>query len=79
MGKQEKHEIGNDEAIKSLIRSGSEIAGAAAGGALGFFAAGPVGAAAGSVGGAVITQGLSRLGAEIKKRILGDREEVRIV
>jgi hypothetical protein len=44
--------MSNDDKARSIIQAGSEIAGAAVGGALGFISGGPVAAAgAGAVGG----------------------------
>jgi len=64
--------------IEELINSGSEIVGAATGGVIGFFAGGPVGAAFGGAGGVIVAKGLSKLGREVKQRLLGKREEIRI-
>lgn len=64
--------------IIDLISTGSEIVGSATGGIIGFFAAGPIGAAAAGAGGVIVAKGLSKLGIEIKQRLLGKREEVRI-
>lgn len=62
---------------EELLKTGAEIAGAAAGGALGFFAAGPAGAAAGSVAGVLATKGLE-MAAEFVSRSLSRREKVRV-
>ena len=60
--------------IKDLLSLGSQIAGAAAGGAVGFFAAGPAGAAgAGALGVAAAT-----LLQDISTRALSHREAVRV-
>tara|TARA_R110002074_G_C12549784_1_gene666485 strand:+ start:204 stop:1013 length:810 start_codon:yes stop_codon:yes gene_type:complete len=65
-------------ALHSLINRGSEIAGGAVGGALGFLAAGPLGAAALGAGGALAAIALTHVGAEIADRFLGPREKVRV-
>jgi hypothetical protein len=67
----------NDK-IRKFISGGAEIAGAAIGGALGFLAAGPVGAAAGGAGGAAAAIALKRMGDEAADRYLSPREKVRI-
>ncbi|TCT05900.1 hypothetical protein EDC64_1031 [Aquabacter spiritensis] len=64
--------------LRSLISGGAEIAGGAVGGALGFLAAGPVGAAALGAGGALAAMALSHIGEEIAGRFLGPREKVRV-
>lgn len=64
--------------VRSLISGSAEIAGAAIGGALGFLAAGPVGAAALSAGGAAAAMALKHVGQEIADRFLGPREQVRV-
>jgi hypothetical protein len=66
------------EAVDSLINVGADIAGGVTGAALGFFAAGPVGAIAGGATSPVVAQTFRLLAREIKQRILGPREEVRI-
>lgn len=71
-------DMNNDEKIKKLITSGAEISGATIGGVLGFLAAGPVGAAIAGGGGVIISKALTRLGIEVKERILSPREEVRV-
>lgn len=64
------------EKAKDLVSHGAEIAGTAVGGALGFFAAGPLGAAAGSVGGLLLTKG--EVAAEFALRDLTHREKLRV-
>lgn len=64
--------------LSELITSGSDIAGAAVGGALGFLAAGPVGAAAAAVGGTAVGKVIGRVGVELHDRFLGPREEKRV-
>lgn len=60
-----------------LIDGGSELAGAASGAAIGLVG-GPAGAFGGAVAGVAITRTLKRVGADLKQRWLGPREEVRI-
>jgi hypothetical protein len=60
-----------------LIEGGSDLAGATAGAAIGLLG-GPAGALGGAAAGVVVTRVLKRVGADIKQRILGPREEVRI-
>jgi len=64
--------------FRKLIDSGAEIAGGAVGGALGFLAGGPVGAAALGAGGAAAAMALRHLGQEASERLLGPREQVRV-
>lgn len=75
-----KDEKNTDEnaGIRRLINSGLEIAGGAVGGALGFLAGGPVGAAALGAGGTAAAMALKHIGQETAKRFLSPREEVRI-
>jgi hypothetical protein len=61
---------------KKLIELGAEFAGSAAGGALGFFAAGPTGAAVGAIAGTAITKSLSII-SDVAHRHLSDREKMR--
>lgn len=63
---------------RQLISAGSELAGGAIGGALSFFAAGPLGAAALGAGGAVVSKTLVHIGCELSERVLGPREVTRI-
>ena len=71
-------ETNNQEKSKSLIETGSEIAGAAIGGAIGFLAAGPAGAAGAGVLGVVIAKGASKLLGDIASRHLSYREQERV-
>lgn len=64
--------------VGDLVNAGAEIAGGAIGGALGFLAAGPAGAAAFGAGGAAIGLALKHIGEEASKRLLGPREQVRV-
>lgn len=64
--------------VRGLIEGGAEIAGGAVGGALGFLAAGPAGAAVFGAGGAGAAVVLRRIGVEISERLLGPRERIRL-
>ena len=66
-----------DKLAAELIESGSEFAGAAAGGALGLIG-GPPGVLAGAAGGVAVTRALKRVGAELQLRWLGPRQHERI-
>jgi hypothetical protein len=61
-----------------LINTGTEIAGAAVGGALGFLAATPAEAALFGVGGTAAASALRLIGEEVAHRLLGPREQVRV-
>jgi hypothetical protein len=60
----------------ALIAAGSDLAGAAVGGALGTLG-GPLGVAVGAGGGVVVTRALKRVGAEIQQRWLAPRQRLR--
>jgi len=66
------------DGIKSLIEAGSEIAGSAAGAAIGFLLAGPAGAAIGGATIPLLTRGLIEIGNDINERFLSEREKIRI-
>lgn len=66
----------NIEKTKELISFGSEIAGATAGGVIGFLAAGPAGAIAGSVVGPFLAKGLE-LAGDFALRDLSEREKIK--
>ncbi|MGI6625538.1 MAG: hypothetical protein ACOX57_08985 [Limnochordia bacterium] len=67
-----------NQRIRDLIGIGSEIAGGAVGGALGFLAGGPTGAAMLGAGGVAAAKTLTYIGSEVSERLLGPREKVRI-
>lgn len=67
-----------NQAIQKLVRGGAEIAGGAVGAALGFFAAGPAGAAALGAGGSVAAITLKHIGNEVSNRFLSQREKTRV-
>lgn len=60
-----------------LIEGGGELAGAASGAAIGLLG-GPGGAIGGAVAGVAIARVLKRVGADLRQRLLGPREEVRV-
>ncbi len=66
------------DGIRKLISGGAEIAGGAVGGALGFLAGGPIGAAVLGAGGAAAAMALKHIGQEASERLLGPREKVRV-
>lgn len=70
-------ESGADD-LPKLVELGTEIAGGVAGAAVGFITAGPPGALAGGAGGPIFTHALKRLAADVRRRLLGPREERRI-
>ncbi|MFW0859201.1 MAG: hypothetical protein AAGB97_03340 [Dehalococcoidia bacterium] len=65
------------EKVELLISTGSEIAGAATGAAIGFLAGGPAGAAVGGASGVIISKG-TRLLSDIADRFLSKREKIRV-
>jgi hypothetical protein len=67
-----------DKSAEELIDIGSEITGGVAGGIIGFLAAGPAGAVVGGASGPIITRTVKKIAGEIRQRLLGHREEVRI-
>jgi hypothetical protein len=66
--------MSNNDKVKSIIQAGSEIAGAAVGGALGFIAGGPAPAA----GAAVVGVTLTRVLGDVSSRFLSRRETTRV-
>jgi hypothetical protein len=62
---------------EKLIRIGAELAGSAAAAGAGFLAAGPAGAVAASTLSPLVAHTLREVGAELRSRVLGPREEVR--
>ncbi len=69
----EKH-----EKIENLLTTGSDLAGAAVGGALGFFVGGPAAAAGTAALGVVITKTTKALLTDFANRHLSHREEMRV-
>jgi hypothetical protein len=74
----DKSDSDKSETIKSLIEHGTEIAGGAVGGALGFLAGGTLGAAFLGAAGSSAVIVLRKAGNELKERLLSPREEVRV-
>ncbi|MEK6768693.1 MAG: hypothetical protein AABY85_06860 [Gemmatimonadota bacterium] len=75
---EDKDSTSKSEGIRQLLNGGAEIAGGAVGGALGFLAGGPIGAAIFGAGGAAAAIALKRIGQEASERLLGPREKVRV-
>lgn len=67
----------NQELITELVQSGSEIAGSVVGVAIGLLG-GPAAALGGAAMGATVGRVLSKVGADIQRRLLGPREQTRI-
>lgn len=78
MNFEENSDDNSDRNIRNLIDGSAEIAGGAIGGALGFLAGGPLGAAALGVGGVIAAKTIKYIGNEVSSRLLGPREKVRI-
>lgn len=68
----------NASKTKKLISSGGDIAGSAIAGALGFIAAGPIGAGIGAAAGTFIGKVVTTIGADIHDSYLSPKEEARI-
>ncbi len=66
------------ERLRNIIQQGTKIAGGAVGSALGFFAAGPAGAAVLGAMGTMASESLAHIGEEVASRMLGPREMVRV-
>lgn len=64
----------NQDKIENVLKKGSEIAGSAVGGAIGFLFAGPLGAAGGAAAGTALTQLLD----DVTSRMLSEKESKRI-
>lgn len=69
---------GKQSGVQKLISTGAEIAGGAIGGALGFLAGGPGGAAVLGAAGAAAAAALKHIGEEASERLLSPREQVRV-
>ncbi len=67
----------NLELTTELVQSGAEIAGSITGAAIGLMG-GPAGALGGAALGVVVGRALSKVGADIQRRLLGPREQTRI-
>jgi hypothetical protein len=68
----------NNETIKNIIETGSEISGGIGGAVIGGLVAGPAGLIVGGVSGPIITRIFKSLGEEVRKRTIGKREAIRI-
>jgi hypothetical protein len=67
----------NEALAIELVEGGSDLAGAAAGAAIGLLG-GQVGAVGGAAAGAVLGRVVRKVGADLKQRVLGPREEMRV-
>ena len=80
------HDIDNlqdrDERLRGLINKGAELAGGAAGAAvgmvIGFFLTGPAGTAIGGTVGTVATMPVATIGHDLSSRLLSPREQLRV-
>jgi len=68
----------SDDRVKALLTTGGEIAGGAAGAAIGFLAAGPAAAAGASVAGVMIAKATTKLLGEIVGSSLSRGETIRV-
>jgi hypothetical protein len=68
----------NLDRVRTIITTGSEMAGAASGGVLGFLMGGPGGAAMGGVAGVAISKVSVKVLSDVAYRSLSQREEIRI-
>ena len=78
MTEKSEKDAEKDGRIRQLINHGTEIAGGAAGAALGLLIGGPVGAVIGGAGGPMAAITLRSIGQEILARQLGPREKIRV-
>ena len=78
MSEKSERDTEKNDSIHQLINHGTEIAGGAAGAALGLLIGGPVGAVIGGAGGPMAAIMLRSIGQEILERQLGSREKVRV-
>lgn len=67
-----------EEKVKDIVETGTDIAGATTGTAVGFLIGGPLGAIAGAAAGPAAARTLRGLAVEFRERVLGHREEVRV-
>jgi len=76
--KKSNPQMENTDKIEELLKAGSEISGGIAGGVIGFITGGPVGAAIGGASQPIIAKIVKKVSTEIKKRLIGPREEIRM-
>jgi hypothetical protein len=67
-----------EEKVRDIVETGTDIAGATTGTAVGFLIGGPLGAIAGAAAGPAAARTLRGLAVEFRERVLGHREEVRV-
>ncbi|MFA7585932.1 MAG: hypothetical protein WCY11_07015 [Novosphingobium sp.] len=78
MSDKTNEDASSKQRIRKIVGWGTEMAGGAVGGALGFLLAGPAGAAVAGAGASAITKAFGWVGEEICDRFLSPREKVRI-
>lgn len=67
-----------EEKVEDIIQTGTDIAGATTGAAIGLLVGGPPGAIVGTAAGPAAARTLRGLAVEFRERVLGRREEVRV-
>lgn len=67
-----------EKIIEEIVESSSDITGNVVGTVLGGLVAGPAGLILGGTSGVIVTRVFKRIGKEVKERVLGTREELRI-
>lgn len=67
-----------EEKVEDIIQTGTDIAGATTGAAIGLLVGGPPGAIVGTAAGPAAARTLRGLAVEFRERVLGCREEVRV-
>jgi hypothetical protein len=67
-----------EDKVKDMVETGTDIAGATTGAAIGLLVGGPPGAIAGAAAGPAAARTLRALAVEFRDRVLGHREEVRV-
>lgn len=75
---QDNKEESNNKIISEIIDTSSEVGGGIGGAIIGGLIAGPPGAIIGGASGPILTRLFAKAGKEIKERVLGNREEIRI-
>ncbi|MCZ8022453.1 MAG: hypothetical protein O9294_11865 [Cytophagales bacterium] len=68
----------NKDIITDLVETGADISGSIAGSVIGGLVAGSTGLIIGGASGPLITKAFKKIGSEIQKRFISQREEIRI-